>query len=75
MLLMANDTRLPTAGDAMAYTCFEIELKDKVAHLRLSRPEQLNTMNRAFWRELPAAVRQLDAEGSARVIVISSSAS
>jgi enoyl-CoA hydratase len=56
----------------MAYTCFEIELKDKVAHLRLSRPEQLNTMNRAFWRELPAAVRQLDAEGSARVIVISS---
>ena len=56
----------------MAYTCFEIELKDKVAHLRLSRPEQLNTMNRAFWSELPAAVRQLDAEGTARALVISS---
>ena len=56
----------------MAYSCFEIELKDKVAHLRFSRPEQLNTMNRAFWKELPAAVRQLDMDGSARVVVISS---
>lgn len=56
----------------MAYSCFEIELKDKVAHLRLSRPEQLNTMNRAFWTELPAAIRQLDAEGTARAVVLSS---
>lgn len=56
----------------MTYTCFEVELKDKVAHLKLSRPEQLNTMNRAFWAELPAAVRAIDAQGSARAIVISS---
>ena len=56
----------------MAYTCFEIELKDKVAHLRFSRPEQLNSMTRAFWTELPAAVRKLDADGTARAIVISS---
>jgi len=56
----------------MAYSCFDIELKDKVAHLRFSRPEQLNTMTRAFWTELPAAVRQLDAQGTARAVVISS---
>jgi enoyl-CoA hydratase len=56
----------------MTYSCFEIEWKDKVAHLRLSRPEQLNTMNRAFWSELPDAIRTLDAEGKARAVVISS---
>jgi enoyl-CoA hydratase len=56
----------------MAYSCFEIELKDKVAHLRFSRPEQLNTMNRAFWTELPAAIRKLDEEGGARAVVLSS---
>jgi enoyl-CoA hydratase len=57
----------------VAYSSFEIELADNVAHLRLSRPEQLNTMTRAFWSELPAAIRALDAEASARVVVISSS--
>jgi enoyl-CoA hydratase len=56
----------------MAYSCFEIELQDKVAHLRFSRPEQLNTMNRAFWTELPAAIRKLDEEGTARAVVLSS---
>jgi len=56
----------------MAYSCFDIELTDKVAHLRFSRPEQLNTMNRAFWTELPAAIRELDQEGTARAVVLSS---
>jgi enoyl-CoA hydratase len=56
----------------MAYSCFEIEWKDKVAHLRFSRPEQLNSMNRAFWTELPDAILKLDAEGKARAVVISS---
>jgi enoyl-CoA hydratase len=56
----------------MAYSCFEIELNNKVAHLRFSRPEQLNTMNRAFWTELPAAIRKLDEEGTARAVVLSS---
>jgi enoyl-CoA hydratase len=38
----------------------------------LSRPEALNSMIPAFWTELPAVVRQIDAEATARVIVISS---
>lgn len=56
----------------MGFSCFEIERTGKVAHLRLSRPDQLNTMTRAFWSELPNAVRMLDAQGDTRVLVISS---
>jgi enoyl-CoA hydratase len=52
--------------------CFDLELKDGVAHLRLSRPEAMNTMTPAFWRELPALVNELSDAGEARVIVLSS---
>lgn len=52
--------------------CFDLELKDGIAHLRLCRPEAMNTMTPAFWRELPALVNQLSDEGEARVIVLSS---
>jgi enoyl-CoA hydratase len=52
--------------------CFDLELKDHVAHLRLSRPQALNSMTPAFWRELPAIVNQLSDEGEARAIVLSS---
>lgn len=56
----------------MDYRCFTVEIADKIAHLRMSRPEALNTMNEDFWRELPQIVRDLDARGAARVIVLSS---
>jgi enoyl-CoA hydratase len=52
--------------------CFDLELKDGIAHLRLSRPEAMNSMTPAFWRELPVLVNQLSDEGEARVIVLSS---
>jgi enoyl-CoA hydratase len=52
--------------------CFDLELKDGVAHLRMSRPEAMNTMTPAFWRELPALVNQLSDAGQARVVVLSS---
>jgi enoyl-CoA hydratase len=52
--------------------CFDLELKDGVAHLRMSRPEAMNTMTPAFWRELPALVNQLSDAGEARVVVLSS---
>jgi enoyl-CoA hydratase len=57
----------------MSYECFEVSQERGVAHLRLSRPERRNAMTAAFWRELPLAVRALDAGGSARALVISSS--
>jgi enoyl-CoA hydratase len=56
----------------VAYECFEVGCSDGVGHVRLSRPDELNTMNRAFWRELPAIVRELDDAGEARVLVVSS---
>jgi enoyl-CoA hydratase len=52
--------------------CFDLELKDGIAHLRMSRPEAMNTMTPAFWRELPALVNELSDAGEARVIVLSS---
>ena len=54
------------------YTCFDIELDDGVATVTLNRGEQLNTMVPAFWDELPSLVRELDASGGARVMVLAS---
>lgn len=56
----------------MGYTCFEIEESDHVAHVRLSRPDQLNTMIPEFWSELPEIIDGISAQGRARVIVVSS---
>ena len=56
----------------MEYTCFDVEIADGIAHLRLNRPDALNTMTPAFWVELPAIVRDIDDNARARVIVISS---
>ncbi len=56
----------------MAYTCFEVDQIDQVAHVRLCRPDQLNTMIPAFWRELPEVVAEISDEGRARAIVLSS---
>ena len=54
------------------YTCFETTLDGGVATVTLSRGDQLNTMVPAFWDELPALVRELDATGEARVVVLAS---
>ena len=54
------------------YTCFDIQLDDGVATVTMNRGEQLNTMVPAFWEELPTLVRELDASGGTRVIVLSS---
>ncbi len=56
----------------MPYTCFDVDIADKIAHIRLNRPEAMNTMVPAFWRELPEIVRDIDRNAKARVIVISS---
>jgi enoyl-CoA hydratase len=56
----------------MPYSTLEVSLDGPIAHVRLSRPEALNSLTRAFWSELPDALRALDAEGKARVVVLSS---
>jgi enoyl-CoA hydratase len=57
----------------VGYHCFEVEVENQVAHLRMSRPEALNTLCSEFWSELPEIVSELDAKAAARAIVISSS--
>ena len=56
----------------MAPTCFDVDVADNVAHVRLNRPDELNTMTAAFWRELPEIVTRISDEASARVVVLSS---
>ena len=56
----------------MSYQCFTLTIEDKVAHLVLSRPEAMNTMQPVFWRELTTIVNDLQRSGNARALVISS---
>jgi enoyl-CoA hydratase len=56
----------------MAYECFDVSIENNIAHIQLNRPQVMNAMNRAFWNELPAIVREIDDHARARVIVISS---
>ncbi len=56
----------------MSYRCFDVDIADRVAHVRLSRPDELNTMTPEFWRELPDIVTSISDEARARVLVISS---
>ena len=55
----------------MTYTCFNVETKDNVAHIRMIRPERANSMIPEFWDELPKIVGQLSEGNEARAIVLS----
>lgn len=54
------------------FSCFDVKLENKIAHIVLNRPEAFNSMPRAFWNELPEIVRDIDDNAKARVIVVSS---
>ena len=53
------------------YTCFDLEVKDHIAHLSMSRPDALNAMTRIFWKELPEIIKDIDKNSKARVILLS----
>ena len=55
----------------MDYKCFKYNLKDHIAHVILSRGEELNTMIKDFWTELPNLIDEISNEAQARVILIS----
>ena len=65
-----TDNTTPCAINS--YTCFDTKIEHHIAHISLCCPERLNSMVAEFWLELPALVRELDARGDVRVIVISS---
>jgi enoyl-CoA hydratase len=67
-----ESTGQPRIATMTAWTCFDVETADKIAHIRLKRGAALNSMTRAFWRELPEIVRDIDRDARARVLVISS---
>ena len=54
------------------YKCFEISVKDHVANLVLSRPNELNTMSRDFWVELGDVLEEINRNSDIRVVVMSS---
>ena len=56
----------------MSYECFEVSIADKIAHVVLNRPDKRNSMNPAFWKELPEIIKDIDHGSKARVIVLSS---
>lgn len=56
----------------MNYSTLEIKQQGHIAQIVLNRPDAMNSMTPDFWLEFPAAIRAIDNEGSARVIVISS---
>ncbi len=51
---------------------FELSHDGAIAHLKLNRPERMNTMAPAFFPAVRDTVRALDAAGATRVLVISS---
>lgn len=56
----------------MSWKCFDVSVTDHVAHVVLNRPDELNSMIREFWNELPRIVGELDDRGDVRAIVVSS---
>ncbi len=55
----------------MGYECFDLEVTDKIAHLKMTRPEKANSMVPSFWRDLPMIVDELSASGTVRALVVS----
>lgn len=54
----------------MGYQHLEIEHEDRVATLWLNRPEKRNALSEDMWRDIPEAVRELDADEGVRVLVL-----
>ncbi|WP_144207775.1 crotonase/enoyl-CoA hydratase family protein [Shewanella donghaensis] len=54
------------------FNSLTLEINNKIAHVKLNRPNELNSMNIDFWDEFPKIIHQINDQASARVIVISS---
>lgn len=56
----------------MSDTCLELTIDGAIAHIKFVRPERRNAMNWSFWEELPAMIKQVEANAAVRAVVISS---
>ncbi len=55
----------------MTYETLSLDVEDGIAHVRLIRGAEFNTMNRAFWPEMVAVFGEIDNDPAARVVVLS----
>ena len=55
------------------FKCFELKVDNNVANLVLSRPDELNTMTRDFWVELPEVLDEINRNSEIRAVILSSS--
>ena len=55
----------------MGHTCFDVEIADKVGHIKMNRPDKANSMIAEFWNELPQIVDEMSESGSVRALVLS----
>ncbi|CAN5163232.1 crotonase/enoyl-CoA hydratase family protein [soil metagenome] len=69
---LAESGSLPYSAAMNPLSCFSLTTTDHVAHLVLNRPEVMNTLHPAFWRELEAVLAGLHKSSEARVLLISS---
>src|SRR5690606_2337968 len=53
------------------YQAFRVELKEKVAHVAINRPDKVNAMNAAFWSEIVDIFQWIDDTDEVRVVVLS----
>jgi len=56
----------------MNYKSLTLEINNKVAHIKLNRADDFNSMNLDFWQEFPKVIHNINNESAARVVVISS---
>lgn len=55
-----------------SFQSFTVEVENQIAQVQFCRPDALNSMNQAFWLELPQCIQSIEAHTDARVIVLSS---
>ncbi|MBA3992241.1 MAG: enoyl-CoA hydratase [Cyanobacteria bacterium DS2.3.42] len=53
------------------YKCFDVDTSNGISHVVMNRPEQMNSMIKEFWAELPELVKTIETSGQTRVIVLS----
>jgi len=56
----------------MTYSTLDYLVDGPIAHVRLNRPKELNTMNENFWREIPQVFSEIDSTPAIRAVVVSS---
>ncbi|KRP58784.1 crotonase/enoyl-CoA hydratase family protein [Pseudomonas trivialis] len=53
------------------YQAFVVELSGNVAHVQINRPEKINAMNAAFWREIVEIFQWVEDTDAVRAVVLS----